>query len=225
MSSKRLHIVLIAALVLLFIGLLGGTYGINKLLVSESNNLVALKAKNQALDQEQTSLNKAKSDIKRYDTLNQIAQAVVPQDKNQAEAVREIVNIAAANGVTLSAINFPASTLGNLPSGAASAAAGTAGATPAAAPATAGSASTASTKTANLSQLTPLKNIPGVYQLPITINNDSSHPVPYANFINFLSDLEHNRRTSQVQTITIKPSSDNRGSIIFSLTLSEYIKP
>lgn len=217
MSSKRLHTLLIAILALLFIGLLGGAYGVNKLLVSKSNDLIVAKAKSQALDREQLGLDKAKKDIKRYDSLNKIAQAVVPQDKNQAEAVREIVNIAAANDITLAAINFPASTLGNLPNGTAAAATPSVVKT---APATG-----ASSKTPNLSQLTLLKNIPGVYQLPITINNDTNHPVKYANFINFLSDLEHNRRTSQVQTITIQPAADDRGSIIFSLTLSEYIKP
>ncbi len=222
MNSKRLHTILIAALVLLFIGLLGGAYGVNKLLVSETDNLLVLKAKSQALTQEQTSLNKAKKDAQRYENLNKIAQAVVPQDKNQAEAVRQIVNIAAANGVTLAAINFPASTLGNLPGGATTPAAGAA---PAASAAPAAAASAASSKTANLSQLTALKNIPGVYQLPITINNDSAHPVQYANFINFLNALEHNRRTSQVQTISIQPDSKNRGNITFSLTLNEYIKP
>lgn len=222
MSNKQLHTVLIAVLILLFIGLVAGAYGVNKLLVSESNSLLVLKAKSQALTQEQSSLNKAKKDAQRYENLNKIAQAVVPQDKNQAEAVRQIVNIAAENGVTLAAINFPASTLGNLPNGAATSATGTA---PAASAAPAPAAGAASSKTANLSQLTALKNIPGVYQLPITINNDSAHPVQYANFINFLNDLEHNRRTSQVQTISIQPDSKNRGYITFSLTLNEYIKP
>lgn len=222
MSSKRLHTVLIALLVLLFIGLLGGAYGVNKLLVSETNNLLVLKAKNQALTQEQTSFNKAKKDAQRYENLNKIAQAVVPQDKNQAEAVRQIVNIAAKNNVTLAAINFPASTLGSLPNGTAAPAAGAAAAA-SAAPSAATSA--ASNKTASLSQLTALKNIPGVYQLPITINNDAAHSVQYANFISFLSDLEHNRRTSQVQTISIQPDAKNRGYITFSLTLNEYIKP
>lgn len=220
MSSKRLHTVLIGIVALLFVCLLGGVYGVNKLLTSETDNLVVLKAKSQALTQEQTSLNKAKKDALRYENLNKIAQAVVPQDKNQAEAVREIVNIAADNGITLAAINFPASTLGNLPNGtAAPATPASAGAAPAA------SASAASSKGANLSQLTALKNIPGVYQLPITINNDSAHPVPYADFINFLSALEHNRRTSQVQTIAIQPAASKPGSITFSLTLNEYIKP
>lgn len=220
MSSKRLHALLIAVLVLLFASLLGGAYGVNKLLTSEAEKLVVLKARNQALTQEQTSLNKAKKDALRYENLNKIAQAVVPQDKNQAEAVREIVNIAAENNISLASINFPASTLGNLPN---STAASASSAAKPVSPAPAAGA--ADSKAANLSQLTALKNIPGVYQLPITINNDATHPVSYANFINFLNDLEHNRRTSQVQTISIQPDAKSRGAITFSLTLNEYIKP
>lgn len=226
MTSKRLHLVLIVSLALLFAALLGGVYGVNKLLASESQKLVTAKAKSQALDQEQVSLEKAKQDVKKYQSLNQIAQAVVPQDKNQAEAVREIVNIAAENGVILAAINFPASTLGNLPNGTAAPASGTASSGGAGASTSPSSGtSAASSKAAALSQLTALKTIPGVYQLPITINNDANHPVRYGNFINFLGALEHNRRTSQVQTITITPATNDRGSLTFSLTLNEYIKP
>jgi hypothetical protein len=218
MTSKRLHTVLMAGLALLFLGLIGGTYATNKLLTSQADKLTALKAKSMALDQEQVSLSHARTDIKKYDNLDKIAQAVVPQDKNQAEAVREIVNIAAANDVSLASISFPASTLGNLPSGvAAPSSSGSAAAGPA--------PSAGSSKAGSLSQLTPLKNIPGVYQLPITIKGDANNPVQYEKFINFLSDLEHNRRTAQVETITLQPTIGNRDYVTFQLTLSEYIKP
>lgn len=216
MTSKRVHSLLMAGLAVLLLGLIGGTYATNKLLASRADKLTALKAKSQALDREQISLNHAKQDIKKYDSLDKIAQEVVPQDKNQAEAVREIVNIAALNNVSLLSINFPASSLGSLPGGSAAGAAGSSSSAP---------TPPANSKTNQLSQLTAVKNIPGVYQLPITIKSDSSNPVQYENFINFLSDLEHNRRTAQVETITLQPDINNRGYVNFELTLSEYIKP
>lgn len=218
MTSKRLHLILIAALVLLFSSLLGGAYGINKVLSFQANKLTALKAKSLALDQEQLNLTKAKKDIKTYSGLNKIAEVVVPQDKNQAEAVREIVNIAVANGVSLSAINFPASTLGALPPGSTTGTGAKAGASSPAAAST-------NSKTNSLSQLLPIKNIPGVYQLSITVNNDLNQPAQYEKFINFLSDLEHNRRTAQVETISLSPDPKNRDYLTFTLDLSEYIKP
>jgi len=219
MTSKRLHLVLLIALGLLLIGLIGGVYGTNKLLGGQADKLLGLKAKDQALSQEQLTLNQAKKDIKTYEGLNKIAQAVVPQDKNQAEAVQEIVNIASENGVALSSINFPASSLGLLPNGS-STTSGSSGtsATTVTPPASANS------KANSLSQLTPVRNIPGVYELPITISNTPNY-VQYDKFISFLSDLEHNRRTAQVQSITIQPNVQNRNQLTFNLTLSEYIKP
>ena len=217
MTSKRLYFLLSGLIGLLFIGLIAGTYGANSLLSSQANTLTGLKAKSLALAQEQSSLNKAKKDIQTYSGLNQIAKSVVPQDKDQAEAVREIVNIAAQYNVSLAAINFPASTLGANATAPASAA-------PASASATAPAASK-STSAGSLSQLQPVKNIPGVYQLPITVVGDPNKPVPYNQFVSFLSAMEHNRRTAQVSTITIQPNASNRNLLTFSLNLNEYIKP
>ena len=218
MNSKRLYFILLGVIVLLFVGLAAGAYGANKLLGQQANKLSALKAKSLALAQEQISLNKAKKDIAKYTDLEKIAQSVVPEDKNQAEAVREIVNIANTNSVTLGGITFPASTLGaGLVSNGTGVAAGAA--SPSKSPAGSNS------KVGALSQLQPVISIPGVYQLPITVTGDSNNQVQYSKFINFLGDLEHNRRTAQVNTITIQPDKKNPDYLTFSLSLSEYIKP
>lgn len=216
MNSKRLYYVLIGVIVLMALGMLVGAYGVNSLLTSRSQKLTGLKAKSLALQQEQLSLAAAQKNVKDYSSLEKIAESVVPQDKNQAETVRQIVNIAAANGISLSAINFPASSLGN---NVASSVAGAAGAHPAAAP------SGNSSSTGNLSQLLPVKNIPGVYVLQITVQSDSNKPVAYSSFINFLNALEHNRRTALISGITLQPSAGNPNLLTFTLTLNEYIKP
>ena len=212
MNSKRVYLVLILLVGLLLIGLVAGAYGVNKLLAKKAVELTQLKAKSQALDQEKVSLTKAKSDIKKYAELEKIAQSVVPEDKNQAAAVREIVKIAESNNVKLASITFPASTLGSGPAGAS---------TPRPAPAAGGG----SKSSGKLSQLEAVKNIPGVYQMVITVNGDSNQPVQYNKFISFLDDLEHNRRTALVSNITIQPNPTNRNLLSFSLTLNQYIKP
>lgn len=216
MSSKRLHFILLGVISLLFIALVGGAYGANSLLTKRANELVSLKAKSQALDQQKVGLAKAKKDIEAYSDLEKITKAIVPEDKSQAEAVGEIVKIANANSVSLASINFPASTLGN---GVVKSTTGTTTAAPAPA------ATPAGNKTKSLSQLLAVKNIPGVYQLQITVNGDTNKPVPYNKFIAFLDDLEHNRRTAQVSSITIQPDPNNPNNLTFSLTLNEYIKP
>lgn len=214
MNSKRTYLLLLAVIALSIVALIGGAYEADSLLTKRAATVTTLKAKSQALTQEHLTLDKAKHDIKQYAELEKITRAIVPEDKNQAEAVREIVNIAAANSVHLSAISFPASTLGVSKAPPASS-----GSAATAAPPKASSAATA------LSQLQPVKNISGVYQLVINVQGDPTQPVPYNRFIQFLTDLEHNRRTAQVSTIVITPDATNRNNLSFSLSLNEYIKP
>src|SRR5579872_3739725 len=107
MNSKSLYFAMLGVIALLFIGLVGGAFLINKLLVSESSQLVNDRLQVNVLSAQQTQLIKAKADIKKYQSLATIAQSVVPQDKDQAQAVREIVNLAGANGISLSSISFP----------------------------------------------------------------------------------------------------------------------
>lgn len=216
MNSKRLYWVLIGSISLLVVGLAAGTYGANKLLSSRATHLVSLKAQSSALDQEQLSLNKAKKEIQTYSSLVKITKSVVPEDKDQAEAVREIVNIAEEHGIGLTSVTFPASSLGAIT--------GTSTATTTA-PTASASSNAASNKKAALSQLSPVKNIPGVYVLQINVASDATKPVPYSQFISFLSDLEHNRRTAQVSTIALNPDKNNSSLLSFTLEINEYIKP
>lgn len=219
MTPKRLYWLLIGVIGLLFVGLVAGTYGTNSLLTAQANKLTALKAQSQALNQEQLGLKKAKEEVSKYSNLEQITQTVVPEDKNQAEAVREIVNIASQNGISLASINFPASTLGTSTAPTASASSSSISS------AAASSASSAKSSLNTLSQLVAVPNIPGVYVLEITIQGDPQKPVPYNSLYNFLKALEHNRRTAQENTIAISPSSGNPNLLTFTLTLKEYIKP
>jgi hypothetical protein len=210
MSSKRFYLGMLIIVALLLVGLVGVTYEVNSVLATRANKLVGLKAKDQALSAEQTSLTRAKKDISKYSALAQIAKSVVPQDKDQAQAVREIVNIAGSSGLSLASIAFPASTLGSTQAGVQ--------------PSGSSASSTSSAATA-LSQLKAVSGIPGVYELDITIASDPNKPVPFNQFIGFLQGLEQNRRTSQVSAISINPDAQNNALLSFTLTLQEYIKP
>ncbi len=208
-ANFKLNSLLVNRILLGFIGLLviltlfGANLVVGKLR-NQGDTLVSLKAKQQALTQEKANLVTAKAEVKKYAELETIAQAVVPQDKDQAEAVREIVNLAQANGITLTTVSFPYSTLGLVT-----------GSTP---------TSTATPSSLSLSQLTAVKGIPGVYSLPITIEDNSNYTaVSYTAFYNFLTSLEQNRRTSLVTGLNIQPLPN--GLVTFSLNVNEYIKP
>ena len=213
MNSKKLYYILVGVLVLCGLGLVFGAREANSLLEAQSQKLVSLKASDQATAEQKTQLTQDKKDIATYSDLNTIAKSVVPQDKDQAEAVREIVNLASASGISqLSSITFPPSTLGaTTPS---SASAGT---------------STTTTKSANpkaITQVTPVKDIPGVYDLQITVSQASGKDeVSYGSFLSFLQKLEQNRRTAEVSSITVQPDSKDPNLVSFTLVIDEFIKP
>jgi hypothetical protein len=75
-----------------------------------------------------------------------------------------------------------------------------------------------------LTQLTPVPTMPGVYVLPITITSQKSPPT-FDAFINFLSALEHNRRTALTTSIILDPDPLNPPHLKFTLVINEYIKP
>jgi hypothetical protein len=202
-NAKQTFYVQCAVLTLIFAALIGGAYESNQILTSHAKVLQALKMKSQVYASESSAVVKAKSDVNKYAPLGNIARSIVPQDKDQAEAVREIVNVAASAGVNPTSITFPASTLG----------------------ANALGTTTPTTTASPLSQLTPVKGIPGVYNLQITIEQDNKHPVPYSNFLAFLSNLELNRRTAQVTSIQLAPDKLQPDQLSFTLIVNEFIKP
>lgn len=209
MTSRRFYYILLAAVILLTVGLIGGAYGASNILTEQSKSLLSARSKSLALDQQQTQLSIAKASVKKYKEISDTARSIVPQDKDQAQAVREIVKIAADNGITLGAITFPTSTLGGTTaSGASSAAPG------------AGNAGAGA-----LSQLTPAKGLTGVYTLQINVQSGSTNPTDYNRFVNFIAALENNRRTALVSAITIQPDSKDPTKVGFTLAIEEYIKP
>ena len=209
MNSKKLYYILIGILVLAGIGLVFSAKEANALLAQQSHKLVALKASDQATSVQKEQLAQDKKDIAMYEDLNTIAKSVVPQDKDQAEAVRQISDLANASGISqLSSITFPPSTLGTTSTAAA--------ASPTPAVKTPG----------GLTQVTPVKDIPGVLDLQITITQASGDSeVSYGNFLSFLQKLEQNRRTAEVSSITVQPDPKNPDMVAFTLVIDEFIKP
>jgi hypothetical protein len=196
MNAKRTYFLLIGCICLALAVLFGGVYGATTLLQQSAKQLVDAKTHNAILAEKQTQLTKAKADIVKYQSLGDIAKNIVPQDKDQAETVREIVTVAGNTGLKLGSITFPASTLGGT---------GAAAAKP--------------------SQLVPVKNISGVYSLDITVQADTASPITFSRFVSFLDALEHNRRTALVKGVSITPDAANPSLLTFTLNISEYVKP
>lgn len=213
MSSRKTYFLMIGLLILLVGGLIATAVIGNSYLKKQSASLVAAKLDQQSLNEQQTALIKAKKDLQKYSDLQNIARAIVPQDKDQAKAVREIVRFANESGVGVESITFDDSTLGQKP-------------TAPVAVAGEGQAQPSKPTSSSVTQAKPVPDIPGVFSVPIVITS-TKNTNQFSNFINFLSKLENNRRTAQVEKVSITPGStpNGKGFINFSLTVNIFVKP
>ncbi len=214
MNPKKVFYIMIGALGLLGLLVIATIVFGDILLKKQSLKLMSLKLDNQIIESQQTSLVQAKKDIDKYSELRDIAKQIVPQDKDQARATREIVNIASQAGIKIASIGFPASTLGQpVPK--------------AAAPANDTTESTKPTAPAAppVTQTKPVEGIKNLLQIDIVITSDTAKPATYPMLIDFLSRLEQNRRTAHVSNISIQPDATNHNLLNFTLTLTLYIKP
>ena len=198
LTSFRLFVLLCAACALLALGAVGLTYGASKLLSAQGEKLENVKIDDEVARNRQLSLTRAQNNITKYEELDAIAKGVLPQEKDQARTVREIVAIANQSGVSLGSITFPDSKLG----------AATKSKTP---------------TNSNQTQLTAVKGITGLYVMEIAVS--SSDSARYDNFLNFISSLQNNRRTANITSVSARPDSDNRNRVAFSLTINAYIRP
>lgn len=201
-NSKIVFFGLLGTLGLIIAAAIAGTvYGTN-MLEKTGDNLLERKLENAALERDEQSLSQAKRDIEKYKDLEQIARSIVPQEKDQARTVRELVAIADQSGIRIESISFPSSDLGGT-----------------------GTTRGRSASPAGTTQLIPVEGLSGVYAMPIDIQVSNTTPVAYSQMLGYLERLENNRRTSHVTNLTITPSEENRDLVTFSLQINAYIKP
>jgi len=214
MNSKRMFFVMIGLCALLGLASVGVVVTGNKLLQKEAGRLRDLKLEDRLLDGKQAALTQAKNDLERYEQLEHVSKTVVPQDKDQARAVREIVALAREAGISLNSISFPSSTLCSRPAPAKPSGEGDSGASSA-------------PKTAPISQAKPVEGISGVFALEMVITPEDEQNITYYQLLEFLKKLENNRRTAQVTSVRITPRSENASNpyVNFTLTINIFVKP
>jgi len=205
MNSKRFRLVLTGVFALCVIAFAGACFMGLSLLSQKSAEMVDLKLKNKTAEAQLANLTISKKDIEKYSYFKSVASSVIPNDKDQAQAVLEIDQLAQAAGLGIQSITFPSSSLGGK----------------------AGAAVTTGPKSA-LSQAVPVTGIAGLYSLQLTVTPLSGTNVPadqqvtYSKMLDFLSRIENNRRTAQISQVIIEPSN---GLLNFSLDLNIFIKP
>lgn len=201
LTSFRVFVLLCGASVLLIVAAVGLTYGASKMLASQGEALTEAKIDDAAARGRQDNLLRAQGNIAEYEELYAIARGVLPQEKDQVRTVREILNLAAENGITLTGITFPASTLGSTQK------------------------NNTSTTKVDVTQLTPVKGVSGLYVMPITVAAGGGNPSRYTNVMGFVQALQSNRRTANIVSISATPDNEDRSLISFSIIINAYIRP
>lgn len=202
LDSKKTFYALLSLCVLLIVGMFFVTYQGSTMLRAKGDTLTELKLENEVLSDKEEALKQAKKDIVKYAELEGVAKSIVPQEKDQARTVREIVAIAGEAGIPLSTIQFPESALGVVQKN-----------------------TKTKGNTSITSQLTPVDGVKGLYAMEITVISDLDNPISYGQLLNMLRRLEQNRRTAHVTNLSITPSEEDRNAVTFTLTLTVYIKP
>lgn len=211
MSIKRKALILrilLGLCILLFFATL--VFGLS-LLTKKSKTLTKLRLDNSITRAQLDSLTQAKAEVDKYGYYQSIAKAVIPNDKDQAQAVVDIFAIADSSGLSLQNLSFPNSTLG---------VSGTGGTTSSAVP----------ESKSVLSQAKPVPGINGLYSIEVVLTPENTTQTPdnkkptYAKMLDFLERIENNQRTAQITALNIEPI-DGSDKVNFSLTLNIFIKP
>lgn len=205
-------------LLLALLGLVGVIFIViyfkaDSMLSEQSKKMVDLKLQSATADAQLANLAQAKKQVEQYSYFNDVAKTVLPSDKNQAQAVLDIYQMANESGLALASITFPASSLG----------------TPV--KTTDKDAKTA-TPSAVISQAKPVEGISGLYSLSLTITPESGSGTPaekqvnYAKFLDFLKRIEKNRRTAQINSVSVQPQgATGSGQFGFVITINIFMKP
>lgn len=200
MSSKQLYWTLLGGCALLAALLIASVFFGTSLLQEKSSELEEAKIEREVVDMQESSLIQAKQDIEKFSELEQLSKRIIPQEKDQARTVRELIAIAKQSGVTISTVSFPTSNLG-----------------------VSEAAASDSSGKSIITQAEPVQGLSDLYELDVSIQ--VNNPVRFNQLISFLEGLEKNRRTSQVQAVTITPDSNERDNITFNISLAVFLKP
>jgi hypothetical protein len=203
MNAKKFHYILIGSLVFLVLATGAVIYLANGLMQKTSDSLVAVKLDILGLDQQEKTYIQARKDIEKYSAVSDTVEKVLPEDKDQARAVRELYQIAGETSINIESIQFPSSTLGQK---------------------IAKTPEAASSAQISISQAKPVEGMSGVLGIDMEVrllsSRGSSSSISYDNLNLFLQKVEKNRRSMMIKKISVSPDLKE-----VNLTVTIFVKP
>jgi hypothetical protein len=196
MNAKKAYYVFIAILALCILCVFGAIYIGNSIMQKSSSKLVQTKLEDISADTKEQTYLQARKNLEEYSSLNETISQILPSTKDQAQAVKNLYQIGDANGIIVSDIQFPISTLGE------------------------------SSASESVTQAEKVKGMPGVLGIDINVKlkSVSGDTINYGDLIKFLQEVELNRRSMQIKQITVNADQE-RGGVQAELTLTIFVKP
>lgn len=206
MNAKKFYYGMIALLCAMIAGAGAMIYFGSSFMQKSSVNLVNAKLESFTTEEKEKSYLQARKDLEKYKDLDELANKILPKNKDQAKAVSELYKIASESGIVIDKIQFPTSTLGQK----------------AAATTTSTAKDTAATAASPVTQAKAVEGLTSV--LGIDIEVSSAKGMKYSNMIKFLQKIELNRRSLQVKKISVTPDLSNN-VLDFNVTVTTFVKP
>jgi hypothetical protein len=208
MNAKKVFYLLIGLTVIIVIATGSMLFFADSFLKKNSEKLTQYKKDEKQVQLDERVYTKANNDLKKYTQLGlrQAVDEALPKEKDQAKAVKEVLQIATVTGVKIEKIQFTDSTLGDKVK------------TPAANP----NGQTVA-PSATITQAKPIPGISGVQGIEMTVGltgaNDKT-PINYSQFTDFVDKITNNRRSMQISKLTIQPGLKKA-----ELTINIFVKP
>lgn len=216
MTTKKAHYGLLGLLILIIIAIGLAMYFSRVFLKTNSDKLVNAKLELYKIDETEYIYRKNQAILQENKETADILSSVLPQEKDQAKAVREITQIAGANGLSVKSIKFPGSDLviTNKPATTTQPQGSTTTPAPAA---PAGP---------TISQAKPVSGLSNVLGIAVEIELTSSRAgaqISTDQVLSFLQQVENNRRNIRVTSINFGSSVDEGKTLKIDTIL--FIKP
>jgi hypothetical protein len=223
MTAKKLFKVLLGALLAVVAGSILMVWQAKNWLTGRSAVIITSKLDVAELESTYNQGLRARTELLTYNTLLSSVDDILPEDKDQVNALSQIIKISDEVGITINTISFPSSELGSAKP-VAPKAVETTNDKPSEAPAVA-------TPTQAITQAKPVDGLPGIYALQVRLDGitqkGSVNGPTYDQVLSLLRAVERNQRTLQITSLGITPVKDSSGSTTYqvAITLNLFIKP
>lgn len=208
-TPKKIYYLMISLIFITILLIFSSIYLGRQLLLKSQSSLVEAKLYNYTQEKTEEIFRKNQKLLNENADIAQILSNIVPSEKDQARAVRELNAIAEANNLNVVSVSFPRSDL----------------LTPAKTTETKTDQSSndkALDQSKSISQAKPIKGMNGVYSIELTteISSKDGQRIPTDQILSLLQNIENNRRNMRIGSINISSNGET-----INLKLMIFIKP